>query len=206
MIGSRKRGRELTAREVWVRAMRLAEAAGAISPAEDPRLARRVLQICRGALADVFEALWARAPAAAQPALDEAAAALEQWWRSERERWERERSERGSPPSGAAHVLLAPSLAELTVASSRRDTVDLAEMTAAAQTASQVTLLALAAALGGSDAERQVTLGELLELDASDLRHALEGIAVDRSLWPVRRDLRWLHAAMALRGDSERGG
>jgi hypothetical protein len=206
MIGSRKHDRERTAREVWVRAMRIAEAAGAISPREDPRLARRVLQVCRGALADVFEALWAREPAAAQPALEEAAAVLEWWWDSERERWEQERGERCPPGSGVAHVLLAPSLAELTVANSHDDAVDLGEMTEAAQTPSQRMLLALAVALRGGEAGRQVTLDELLELDPSDLRYALEGIAVDHSLWPVRRDLRWLHAALALRGHSEHGG
>lgn len=205
MIGSRKRNRERTAAwDVWVRAMRIAEGAGTISPGDDPQLAWRVLQVCRGAVADVFEALWARIPAAAEPSLAEAAAALEQWWRSERERWEHERAERCPPGSGTAHVLLAPSLAELTVAKTSHDTVDLAEMTAEAETPSQRTLLALATALGGRDGGCDVTIAELLELDPSDLRYALEGIAVDRNLWSVRRDLRWLHAAMALRGDGGR--
>lgn len=94
-------------------------------------------------------------------------------------------------------MLVAPSLAELTVATVRDGSADLTEMYDAAKLPSQRTLLRLARylAIGGSC---EVTVEKLLEPNDSDLRYALEGMALHRKLWRVAGDLRWLDAARAL--------
>jgi hypothetical protein len=183
------------ARTLWLDAVRIAEQAGSLDFRADPVLHRRISQVCRGAIADAFDAVWARRPAAAEPAIHAATAALDEWAELRRRHLEAER--RTTPPSSAAHVLVALSLAELTVASVRDGSADLTEMHEAAELPSQRTLLRLARylATGGSC---ELTVDELLELDDSDLRYALEGIALHRKLWRVAGDLRWLDAARAL--------
>jgi hypothetical protein len=196
VIGRRRTQRKRAgARALWLDAMRIAEETGGLELRADPALARRVAQVCRAALADVFDAVWARQPAAGVVALQEASAALDAWADIRHSRREHER--RQEPPSAAAHVLTAPSLAELTAASTQDGAVDLGEIDAVTEVPSQHCLLALAGRLayGGSC---ELTLDELLELDDSDLRYALQGIALHRRLWPVGSDLRWLHAAQAL--------
>jgi hypothetical protein len=176
-------------------AVRIAEQTGSLDFRADPALHRRISQVCRGAIADAFDAVWARKPAGAEPAIHQATAALDEWAELRRRQLEAER--RTTPPSGVAHVLVAPSLAELTVASVRDGSADLTEMYEAAQLPSQRALLRLARylATGGSC---EVTVEKLLELDDRDLRYALEGIALHRKLWRVAGDLRWLDAARAL--------
>jgi hypothetical protein len=196
VIGRRRtQRRRAAAWALWLDAIRIAEQTGGLEFRADPALARRVAQVCRAALADVFEAVWARQPAAAVVALREAASALDAW--VDVQHRPRENDGRREPPSAAAHVLMAPSLAELTAASTQDGAVDLGEMDAAAEVPSQHRLLRLAGCLacGGSC---ELTLDELLELDDTDLRYALEGIALSRRLWAVGSDLRWLHAAQAL--------
>ena len=197
MIGRQRReSARAQARALWLDAVRIAEQAGSLDLRADPALHRRISQVCRGAIADAFDAVWARKPAAAEPAIHEATAALDEWAELRRRQLEAER--RTTPPSGAAHVLVAPSLAELTFARVRDDgMLDLGEMYEAAEFPSQRTLLRLArsVATGGSC---EVTVDELLELDDSDLRYALEAIALHRKLWRVAGDLRWLDAARAL--------
>jgi hypothetical protein len=196
VIGRRRRdSARADARALWLDAVRIAEQAGGLDFRADPALHRRISQVCRGAIADPFDAVWARKPAAAEPAIHEATAAHDE--SADLRRRELEGERRTTPRSGAAHVLMAPSLAELTVASARDGSADLIEMYAAAELASQRTLLRLAKylATGGSC---EVTVEKLLELDDSDLRYALEGIAVHRRLWRVAGDLRWLDGARAL--------
>lgn len=196
MIGRRRtEHRRADAWALWLEAMRIAEQVADLEFRPDPALARRVAQVCRAALADVFEAIWTRQPAAGVVAVREAEAALDAWGDVRHGRWENERQPQ--PPSAAGHVLTAPSLAELTAASTHDGAVDLGEMQAATEHPSQHTLLALAGCLacGGSC---ELTLDELLELEDTDLRYALQGIALHRRLWPVGSDLRWLHAAQAL--------
>jgi hypothetical protein len=202
--GSRRRERERAdAWALWLDAMRIAEQTGGLEFCADPALARRVSDTCRGALVDVFEAVWAGKPAAGAPAVREALAALGEWAHFRRHWWE---SERQQAPSAAAHVLVAPSLAELTAASVRDGAADLDEMDALAEVPSQHTLLRLAGRFAGNGSCK-LTVDELLELDDTDLRHALEGIALHRGLWPVMSDLRWLQAARALRaGGGPNGG
>jgi hypothetical protein len=196
VIGRRRsQRRRADARALWLEAMRIAEHVGDLEFRADPALARRVAHVCRAALVDVFDAVWTRQPAAGVVALRAAASELDAWVDVRHRRWENER--RPQPPSAAAHVLTAPSLAELTAESTQDGAVDLGEMEAATEVPSQHTLLALAGCLacGG---RCELTLDELLELDDTDLRYALEGIALYRRLWPVGSDLRWLHAAQAL--------
>lgn len=196
MIGCRRKERaRADARALWLDAMRIAEQTRRLDFSADPALARHVSEICRGALAEVFEAIWARNPAAGGHAVREALAALGEWAHSWRGRLESERQQ--APPSAAAHVLVAPSLAELTVASMRAGVADLDEMDAVAEAPSQHTLLRLAGRFA-RDGSGKLTVDELLELDDTDLRHALEGIEVHRGLWPVISDPRWLRAAQAL--------
>ena len=184
---------------MWLDAVRIAEQAGSLEFGADPAVQRRISRVCREAIADAFDAVWAREPAAAEPAIGQATAALAEWTELRRRQLEAERPT--TPPSGAAHVLVAPSLAELTVASVRDGSADLTEMYEAAELASQRTLLRLARylATGGSC---EVTIVELLELDDSDLRYALEGFALHRKLWRVAGDLRWLDAARALQASA----
>jgi hypothetical protein len=181
---------------LWLDAVRIAEQAGSLDFRADPAPNRRISQVCRDAIADAFDAVWARKPAAADPAIRYATAALDEWAQFRQRQWESERQP--TPPSAAAHVLVAPSLAELTFASVRDDgMLDMGEMYEAAELSSQRTLLRLARYFAtGSSCEG--TLDELLELDDSDLRYALEGIALHRKLWRVAGDLRWLDAARAL--------
>jgi hypothetical protein len=179
---------------LWLDAVRIAAQAGSLEFRADPALHRRVSQVCRGAIADAFEAMWARKPAAGAPAIREATAALSEWADMSGRLWDHERQQ--EPPSAAAHVLVAPSLAELTTASVRDGAADLTEMEAAAEVVSQHTLLRLAGYFAGDS--RELTLEQLLELDDTDLRYALEAIALHRGLWRVPGDLRWLHAAQAL--------
>jgi hypothetical protein len=197
VIGRRHRERARTqARALWLDAVRIAEQAGSLDFRADPVLHSRISQICREAIADAFDAVWARKPTAADPAIRDATAALDEWARFRQRHWESERQP--TPPSAAAHVLVAPSLAELTLASVRDDgMLDLGEMYEAAELASQRTLLRLARYFA-TDGGCEGPLDELLELDDSDLRYALEGIAVHRKLWRVAGDLRWLDAARAL--------
>jgi hypothetical protein len=178
---------------LWLDAVRIAEQAGSLEFRADPALHRRISPVCREALADAFDAVWAREPAGAEPAIHHATAALR------RRQLEAER--RSTPPCGAAHVLVAPSLAELTFASVRDGSADLTEMYEAAELSNQRALLRLARCLatGGSC---EVTVDELLELDDSDLRYAVEGIALHRKLWRVAGDLRWLDAARALQASA----
>jgi hypothetical protein len=197
VIARRRRERaRADADALWLDAMRIAEQVGGLEVSLDPVLAGRVTQVCRGALADAFEALWARNPAEAKPAIREAMAVIGEWARLRHRLCESER--RPAPPSAAAHVLVAPSLAELTVANMRDDAVDLADLHAAAELASQRTLLQLAGCLAAGG-RCQLTVDQLLELHDSDLRYALEAVAWHRGLWPVMSDLRWLQAAQALR-------
>jgi len=196
VIGQRRRERaRAQARALWLDAVRIAEQTGGLDFRADPALHRRISQVCRGAIADAFDAVWARKPAAAEPAIHEATAALDEWAELRRRQLEGER--RTTPPSGAAHVLVAPSLAELTVASARDGSADLTEMYEAAELRSQRTLLRLARYFA-TDGSCEVTVEKLLELDDSDLRYALEGIALHRKLWRVAGDLRWVDAARAL--------
>ena len=119
VIGRRRReSARAQARALWLDAVRIAEQAGSLDFRADPALHQRISQVCREAIADAFDAVWARKPAAAEPAIHEATAALDEWAELRRRQLEAER--RTTPPSGAAHVLVAPSLAELTVASVRR--------------------------------------------------------------------------------------
>jgi hypothetical protein len=197
VIGRRRReSARAQARALWLDAVRIAAQTGSLDFRADPALHRRISQVCREAIADAFDAVWARKPAGAEPAIRQAAAALDEWAELRRRQLEGER--RTTPPSGAAHVRVAPSRAELTVASARHGSADLIEMYEAAELPSQRTLPPVARYLarGGSC---EVTVDELLELDDSDLRYALEGIAVHRRLWRVAGDLRWLDAARALR-------
>jgi hypothetical protein len=196
VIGRRHReSARAQARGLWLDAVRIAEQTGSLHLRADPALHRRISQVSRGAIADAFDAAWARKPAAAEPAIHEATAALDEWAEHRRRELEGERPT--TPPFGAAHVLVAPSLAELTVASVRDGSADLTDMYEAAELPSQRALLRLARYLtkGGSC---EVTVDELLELDDSDLRYALEEIALHRRLWCVAGDLRWLDAARAL--------
>jgi hypothetical protein len=197
VIGRRRRERaRAQARALWLDAVRIAEQAGSLEFRADPALHRRISQVCREAIADAFDAVWARNPAAAEPAIREAMAALEEWVQFRRQQWESARQH--TPPSATAHVLVAPSLAELTVESVRDDGfIDLREMYNAAELPNQRALLQLAGAFA-TDGSSEVTVDELLELDDTDLRYALEGIALHRNLWPVVGDLRWLEAARAL--------
>jgi hypothetical protein len=172
--------------------MRIAEQTGGLEFRADPALARRVTQVCRAALADVFDAVWTRRPAAGASSAD---AALDACVDVRHRPHESER--RQEPPSAAAHVLTAPSLAELTAASTQDGAVDLGEMDAAAEVPSQYRLLQLVGCLAcGGGCE--LTLDEILELDDTDLRYVLDAIALSRRLWPAGSDLRWLHAAHAL--------
>jgi hypothetical protein len=65
----------------------------------------------------------------------------------------------------------------------------------------QRTMLALARALGPAKDGSGPTIGELLALENTDLCHALEAVALARSLrrvYPAQRpDLLWMHAALA---------
>jgi hypothetical protein len=181
---------------LWLDAVRIAEQAGSLEFRADPALHQRVSQACRDAIADAFDAMWARNPAAAASAMREARAALEERNEQRRRAWEAERPH--TRRSATAHVLVAPSLAELTLGSVRDDgMLDLGEMYDAAELPGQCALLLLARhfAVGGSC---ELTVDELLELGDTDLRYALEGIAVHRNLWQVVGDLRWLEAARAL--------
>ena len=196
MIGRRRRETaRADAGALWLDAVRIAEQTRSLDFRADPALHRRISQVSRHAIADAFNAVWAREPAGAEPAIHQAAGALDEWAELRRRQLEAER--RPTRLCGAAHVLVAPSLAELTVASVRDGSADLTELYEAAELASQRTLLRLARSLatGGSCV---VTVDELLELDDSDLRYALEGIALHRKLWRVAGDLRWLDAARAL--------
>lgn len=205
MKGSRRsERRRADAWALWLDAMRISEQTGQLDFCLDPALTRRVSDTCRGALAEVFEAIWAHKPAAGAPAVRDALAALGQWAHCRRGRWERGREQ--EPPSAAAHVLVAPSVAELTVACMRDGAADLDELDVLAEASSQHTLLRLAGRFAG-DGSCKLTVDELLELDDTDLRHALEGVAAYRGLWPVISDLRWLHAAKALQaGGGPNGG
>ena len=197
MIGARRSEREhAEAHALWLDAIRIAERVGDLDVRANPALGRRVLGLCGGALAEAFDALWTREPATAESAIRGAVAALDEWAQFRLRQWESQRQP--TPPLAAAHVLVAPSLAELTFASVRDDgMLDLAEMYDAAELPSQRTLLKLARYFAtGSCCEG--TPDELLELDDTDLRYALEGIALHRKLWRVAGDLRWLDAARAL--------
>ena len=196
MIGRRRRETaRAQSRALWLDAARIAEQAGSLDFRADPALHRRISQVCPETIADAFDAVWARKRAGAEPAIHEATAALDEWAELRRRQFEAER--RTTPPSGAAHVLMAPSLAELTASSVRDGSGDLTEMYEAAELPSQRTLLRLARSLATSGS-CEVTVDELLELDDSDLRYALEGIALHRKLWRVAGELRWLDAARAL--------
>jgi hypothetical protein len=195
----RSQRRRADARSLWLDAMRIAEQLGELEPRADPALASGGSQVCRAALADVFEAVWARKPVVGAIALRDAEEVLEVWAETRQPRSKNER--RPQPPSAAAHVLTAPSLAELTAATARDGAIDLDEIDSAAELPNQHTLLQLAGWLvgGGSCA---LALEQLLELHDTDLRYALEAIALQRRLWPVGSDLRWLHAAQALHAAS----
>jgi hypothetical protein len=173
VIGRRRReSARAQARALWLDAVRIAEQAGSLDFRADPALHRRISQVCREAIADAFDAVWARKPAGAEPAIHQATAAHEEWAELSRRQLEGER--RSTPPCGAAHVLVAPSLAELTVASVRDGSADLTEMHEAAELASQRTLLRLAKylATGGSC---EVTVEKLFELDAARALQATAG-------------------------------
>jgi hypothetical protein len=116
------------------------------------------------------------------------------------------------PQAALVHVLCAPSLAGLTAAhlvgeQSARTHVDfgaLAEEIDRSGTEAQTTLIALGLLLGECPDE-DVSVGELLDLEDTDLAHALEATALKRGLrrvYPSQRpDSLWVRAALTQAGD-----
>jgi hypothetical protein len=116
------------------------------------------------------------------------------------------------PQAALVHVLCAPSLAGLTAAhlvgeQSARAHIDvgaLAEEIDRAGTEAQRALIALGLLLGDCGHE-DVSVGELMELEDTDLAHALEATALKRGLrrvYPSQRpDSLWVRAALTQTGD-----
>ena len=116
------------------------------------------------------------------------------------------------PQAALVHVLCAPSLAGLTAAhlvgeQSTRTHVDvgaLAEEIDRAGTEAQRALIVLGLLLGECG-DKDVSVGELMELEDTDLAHALEATALKRGLRRVypshRPDSLWLRAALTQAGD-----
>lgn len=116
------------------------------------------------------------------------------------------------PQAALVHVLCAPSLAGLTAAhlvgdQSARTHVDLgklAEEIDRSGTEEQRALIALGLLLGDCGHE-DVSVGELMELEDTDLAHALEATALRRGLRRVYRSQRpdslWVRAALTQTGD-----
>jgi hypothetical protein len=111
------------------------------------------------------------------------------------------------PEAGMVHALAAPCLAGVTSRHCHRQegivriaTGQLAERIERDGSERQRTMLALAFALAGEPA-LEVAVSELLELEDTDLCHALEAVALARGLRRVyprqRPELLWLQAALA---------